>query len=80
MWTMPHYYFDHIENAARIPDEDGVDLPDIEAAKAEAAKALAELVHQAPPGDGHRFSIEVRDQREPVLHCRLSLEISCLSK
>lgn len=40
---MQHYFFDHNENAARSPDEEGIDLPNIEAAKAEALKLWPNL-------------------------------------
>jgi len=46
--SLPHFYF-HTENGERFADEDGVELPDEDAARAEAVKVMGEiLLHRAP--------------------------------
>ena len=40
---MPRYYF-HLYNHDRIPDEEGVDLPDLAAARQEAVLSARELM------------------------------------
>ena len=45
---LPHFYF-HTENGERFADEDGVELADEDAARAEAVKVMGEiLLHRAP--------------------------------
>lgn len=69
---MPRYFF-HLHNDVEVEDEDGVDLPDLEAVRAEALKAardlMAEDVKRGKLTLSHR--IEIRDQAgEPVLTVR----------
>lgn len=40
---MPHFYF-HTENGERFADEDGVELADEDAARAEAVKVMGEIL------------------------------------
>ncbi|MBA4808687.1 hypothetical protein [Brevundimonas sp.] len=40
---MPHYYF-HTENGDRIRDDQGEELPDVEAAREEAVTVLGEIL------------------------------------
>jgi hypothetical protein len=41
---LPRYYF-HIVDSVVLPDEDGLELPDIAAAKVEAVKSAGEMLH-----------------------------------
>ena len=63
---MPRYYFDirHDDNFVR--DDVGSQLPSFQAAKEQAAKALAEIARDALPG-ARSLSIEVRDEMGLVL-------------
>lgn len=70
---MPHYYFD-IHDDVHLIDEVGQDLPNLRAARAEAARALAEAAKElaalAPSKD---FVILVRNEGgEVVLRTRMS--------
>ncbi|TPI13027.1 hypothetical protein FJW06_15330 [Mesorhizobium sp. B4-1-3] len=40
-------YFFHVDNGTFIPDEDGVDLPDLDAARMEAVRAAGEMINDA---------------------------------
>ncbi len=65
---MPHYFFDSRDGDDLIRDDVGIDLPDLEAARFEATRALAEIASDVIPGSaGRSFSIEVRDQQGHVL-------------
>lgn len=59
---MAHYFFDWRDNGSLDLDEDGVDLPDLEAARAEAYRSLLERARDIFPGtERHSLSIDVRD-------------------
>jgi hypothetical protein len=71
---MPRYYFDTRDGHTFVQDDIGVELPDIEAARDQAAVALAEMAKEALPGSVRRaLSIEVRDDA-PVLTTSLVFE------
>lgn len=59
---MPRYYF-HLHNGAVARDEEGLELPDLDAARQEAIKAARELMGEDIKAGllrlGHR--IEIRD-------------------
>lgn len=56
------YYFHTFENGARVPDDDGVDLPDDAAAKVQATLFLAEMASDAIlTAAGRKFGVEVFD-------------------
>ena len=60
------YFFD-IRDDQLIPDEEGMILPDIEAAQEEAMRTLTDLVREARRGGfAGRTAIEVRSQHGPV--------------
>ena len=65
---MKRYFFDIRDGDELSPDEVGVELPDIKAVKAEAARSLADI--SRTDSFGHPFrhmAIEVRDDDGPVL-------------
>jgi hypothetical protein len=69
------YFFDTRDNDAFFEDDEGLEYPDIEAVKVEAARALAELARDVIPGSLKReLSIEVRDESGPVLIARMTFE------
>jgi len=61
---MPRFYF-HTEDGRRYPDEEGTELPDVEAARTEATRILAELLKEQPRElwDTGRLRVEVTDER-----------------
>ena len=72
---MPLYFFDTRDNDSFIQDDLGVELPDLDVVKVEAAKALAELARDVVPGSLKReLAVEVRDDAGPVLRARMTFE------
>ena len=73
---MPRFFFDTYDERY-VPDQDGLNLKHIEAAKLEAQKALPDLTKDALPGGNHRsFVVNVRDDAgQVVLRAALSLVI-----
>jgi hypothetical protein len=78
---MARYFFDWRDNENFDEDDEGVELPDLEAIKVEASRALLERARDILPGlDRHSLSIEVRDENgRPLLSVILVLEIRTLS-
>jgi len=78
---MARYFFDWRDNETFEEDEEGMELPDLEAVKVEASQALLERAKDILPGlDRHRLSIEVRDDSgRPLLSITLILEIRTLA-
>lgn len=72
---MPRFYFDIRDGSYLAPDEEGVDLVDLHAAKIEAVHSLADLVREVRP-DGHdaNVSIEVRADGRIVFRAGLSID------
>jgi len=66
---MAMYFFDFRSGDAVSLDEDGVVLPDADAAHREALQALADAITDAvlPGQQGQHFTIDVRDELGPVL-------------
>ena len=72
---MPVYFFDTRDNDDFIEDDLGLDCPDLEAVKVEAARALAELARDVIPGSLKRtLAVEVRDELGAVLRAILNFE------
>ena len=66
------YFFD-IRDDQLVPDEEGMILPDIEAAQEEATRTLTDLVREAMPAESAGgMTIEVRNQHGPVLEASLT--------
>ena len=74
---MAHYYFDVTDDEGSFPDDIGIDYATLEGAKAEAARALAEIARDRVPGpDRLVFIVEVSDERKhPLFEVRLTLEV-----
>jgi hypothetical protein len=75
---MPRYYFDIREGEDFAPDEEGLELPSIQAVQEEAARSLADMARDSirkVDGGGHQMAIEVRDDHGPVLQVKLTYEI-----
>ena len=77
---MPRYYFDTRDGAGFVRDWEGLEFPDDDAARDEAAKALGCMARDALQRASSRMlSIEVRDHRkEPLLAARLTFEVTPL--
>jgi hypothetical protein len=59
---MPRFFFDIHDGKAFMPDCEGLDLDDLEAAKGEAKKTLPEIVKdEMPNGDRRDFTVDVKD-------------------
>ena len=77
---MPHYFFDTRDGETFIEDDEGLDLPGLEAAKREATLSLAELAREVIAGSERRILIvEVREGPKPVLEARLTFEVVVLA-
>jgi hypothetical protein len=78
---MPRYYFDTRDSEKFIPDEVGIILSSIEAARDEAARGLAEMARDVLPGKLRReLAVEVRDEeKRPVLRASLWFEVQTLA-
>jgi hypothetical protein len=77
---VPLFYFDVRDGDEFIRDDEGLEYPDIEIARDEAARALADMAKDALPGPLVReMAIEVRDSaKEPLLRAALKFEIQRL--
>ena len=59
---MPRFFFDIHDGEAFTPNREGLELEDLEAAKAEAKKTLPEIVKdEMPDGDRRDFTVDVKD-------------------
>jgi len=69
------------DNDALTRDDVGLDYSDIQAVKAEATRALAELACDIVPAtDRRNLAMEVRDQSDrPVLRAMLTFEVQILA-
>ena len=75
--SMPRYFFDTYDGHEAVVDHVGYEMPDFEAVKVEAARALADLAKEALPSTERReLTIEVRDdQNLAVLRAVIMVEI-----
>lgn len=74
------YYFDLRNGEEVAVDDEGVELPSVQAVQEQAALSLADMARdaiRAHPNDGarHLMAIEVRDENGPVLQVRLTYEV-----
>jgi hypothetical protein len=74
---MPRFYFDSHEGSRFIPDDEGLEFNDLEAAEQEAATAAAEMGRdRLPSGDTRDITVEVRNEHgQRVLTVRVIMEI-----
>lgn len=77
---MALFFFDWRDNENFEEDDEGMELPDLEAVKAEASRALIERAREEVSGqDRHSLSMEVRDESgQSVLSVVLVLEVRTL--
>ena len=76
---MSWYYFDVRDDDNLQTDDEGRDFSSVEAVQDEATESLA-LDAMAKRGADHRMSIEVRDDRTPVLKVDCTFEIERLQR
>jgi hypothetical protein len=57
---MPLYYFDIDDGNRLYPDDEGLELPDDEAAREEARNAIGEMAAEYIPGEGSRKTLSMR--------------------
>jgi hypothetical protein len=77
---MPRYYFDLREADELAVDDQGLELPTLQAVQIEAARSLVDMARhavwtRAETLTGHRMAIEVRDTAGPVLQARFTFEL-----
>jgi hypothetical protein len=59
---VPRFFFDIHDGEDFTPDREGLDLDDLEAAKAEAKRTLPEIVKdEMPDGNRRDFTVDVKD-------------------
>ena len=71
---MPRYYFDLWKGDEQLPDDEGTELPNPDAAKAEISASIAELSRDAlldARGDSCELRVLVRDDSKPLFQARL---------
>ena len=75
---MPRFYFDVREGAKFVPDDEGMEFPDLDAAEREAAVSAASIGRDLlPKGDAREVTIEVRDEhRQRVLTVTVSMHLA----
>ena len=77
---MPRFYFDVRDDEDLVRDDQGVEFSDIEAARSEAAVALAEMARDVlSRSPRRRMAIEVRTEGEPLLRLSLAYDLERLS-
>jgi hypothetical protein len=74
--SMTRYFFDIREGNKFAPDEEGIELPHVEAAQIEAARSLADLVRDKIDSQPFTFmSIQVRDSDGPIVEAKFVWEL-----
>jgi hypothetical protein len=75
---MRRYYFDLVDGSDVSPDEEGMELPDVQTAQEEAALALAALAKEmrlsVPKTGLNEIAIAVRDNAGLVMRVRFEFE------
>ena len=65
---MPRYFFDTYDGNVLVPDDEGQELKDLEAAKAVAQEELPQMAQDGlPDGDERTFIVSVRDEVGQVM-------------
>jgi hypothetical protein len=73
---MKRYFFDMQDGDNFCPDEEGLELPDIEAAQVEAARSLADMVRDKISSQPFcLMAIQVRDNDGPVIEAKFVWEL-----
>lgn len=74
---MPRFFFDVREGVRFVPDEDGLEFPDINAAERSAAEAAAEIARDLlPKAVARSVTVEVRnDHGQRVVTATVTLAV-----
>jgi hypothetical protein len=74
---MPRFYFDVSDCGVMSPDDEGLVLPDLKAARKEALATLGSIAKdELPDGNRREFVVSIRDgSPKPVLVASLSLRV-----
>jgi uncharacterized protein DUF6894 len=74
---VPRFYFDVREGARFVPDDEGLEFQDLDAAEREAAETAAQIGRDKLPKGGNRnVTIEVRNEHgQRVLTVVVSMHI-----
>jgi hypothetical protein len=75
---VPRYYFDVCEGPRFIPDADGMELPDLDAAEREAAETVVSIGRDLlPKGKARDVTVEVRNAHgERVLTVKITMQVN----
>ncbi|KQP80647.1 hypothetical protein [Methylobacterium sp. Leaf117] len=66
---MPRLYFDFNDGRSRFVDEEGIDLPDVKAGRAEVLRTLAEIAKDAlPKSDQQAFTASIRNSSGEMVY------------
>lgn len=66
---MPRYFFDTDNGELLVQDDEGIELPDAEAARTIGVAALSDMARdRLPNGDRRTFTVRVRDEQGAVLY------------
>lgn len=73
---MPRYFFDR-RDGGFDPDDDGTELPDLDAARIEAVNFAAGTIRDRPDyvWDGKEFRVEVSNEEKTLLYTVIVLGI-----
>ncbi|WP_247973425.1 DUF6894 family protein [Bradyrhizobium sp. 195] len=79
---MSCYYFDLRDDDGFAPDDDGLELPNVQAVQEEAARTLTDVTRDAllRPINPVRIAVEVRDDSGPVMQIRFTIEVEIARK
>ena len=74
---MPRFYFEVREGSRFVPDDEGMEFPDIDAAEREAAEAAAGIGRdRLPKGDAREITIEVlNEHRQRIITVTVSMTV-----
>ena len=73
---MKRYFFDMLDQDKLILDDEGIELPNVEAAQEEAARSLADMVKEDLHNETFsNVSVQVRDSEGPILEAKFVWEV-----
>jgi hypothetical protein len=74
---MPRFYFEIREGTRFVPEDEGLEFPDLAAAEREAAEAAAGIGRdRLPKGDAREISVEVlNEHRQRVITVTVSMTV-----
>lgn len=78
---MARYYFDLRDEDGITPDDEGLELRNLDLVQDEAARSLADMARDAVRvnASSQNMAIQVRDDTGPVMNVRFSFEVERLN-